>query len=249
MARAVNFFGDLLSELEKYHETKRERDLTFLFSRARPNLYYYARKLVFSYPMIDADDLVQEALLKALKYIEDYRYLCPKCEGRYYKKHFFESHTERKHGCKLQPVKRLDHWVSFPIRQSMLNTRLKYLRTFERELYYGLSGDLVRRKVKICHDSVTNYCSEFYKDRKTPESKLIFTDLVSELKKKFQDVENKKLRYFIERVSDFVEPELVFQEMANLGLSKTPRSAKETVRYHFKTNSTLRKYGVMLLAG
>jgi hypothetical protein len=249
MGRYVNFFDGIRPELVQAYESKTPRDLNILLGKLRPKLFGYASKLIYMYNPVDADDLIQEALLKAVKYIYDYRYICPVCQEKYDNGISYYAHTKGNYGKKIKPVRGIDYWVSYAIRQSMLNTRTVIKRNASREIFCGLVNCDKGANRGMDRKGVEGLIMAEKLDFKTPESEFIFYELVYQLKNKCAEQENSKLRFFMERALSFEDPVSIFEEMAETGLSKTSYSAQETIRYHFKANPLLKKYKEMLLAG
>lgn len=214
----TSLFSGAHLELVRAHSTGSEADFTCLVQKIQPNLKRYASRVAYRCPFgaIDIDDYVQIGIIAIWRFMPGFKYLCPLCDERFINLSLYTNHCETIHGEVMEPVKTLEQWLTYEVKQYMSNE----LRSrFRRYNYIGLETDIISSEDDI-----------FKRAYPGPDEMAISNQIVERIKELIKHEQNKRLKSFVGGCIKDEKPVDIFRSMVDEGLSRSTQSARVGVR-------------------
>lgn len=245
----TSFFDDCYEELARAQSTGSRSDINRLLCKAMVPLKRYSVYLATRFPnrYFDPDDYVQEGLIKIVKYLEVYRYICPECEVRFKQTEDYINHCIENHGETLKPVQEMKRYISYMVKRfifNMIRDTLRDKRASHKTVSY--SDDVFDGG----KNATGRWHSEF-----TVLKKIIFSEgndpsqydtikskaRIEKVQSLIAEESNERIRYFVNHCLRDEEASEIWAGMVEHGLAASPNSARLNIHY-YKGRPDLRKY-------
>lgn len=201
----VDFFKECHFELLKAYVTRDSKDINRLCIKFRRGVYGYALTLSNNYyfTSVDVDDFIQEALIALIRYLPEYRFICPNCSSRFVSFADYRMHSKRENGSLVAPSKSIRKYLSYIIRDRLVKFKEKQLCKKRDPRIFISDGSI----------EANNGIDDLYFDLGNPEKVAISNFKIIRIKEYLSKERDYKIREFIQCILKGYTPREAYSNM------------------------------------